>query len=338
MKGKMNKIQIDISTATVVKLILAFFAVAFLYVTREILVTILIVLIIVMAVSPLVDRFSRRMPRALVVAILALLILAIFAGIGFAIIPPLVEQIKQLAINLPAILIKLGPVYQQIQSYLSNYQEGLFNISSQMTSLSGFFSKTIGLVSGLFLFITIIVLSFYLLLDKEAITKAVYNFLPEEKQRNATEILSKISAKMSQWLGGHLLLMLVIGILDGVALAILGVPYALVLGIWGGLMELLPYLGPWLGAIPAFFVALTVSPLTGLFVLAAFFLIQLLESQFLAPKIIGRATGLSPVIIIVVLLFGAKLMGLLGVIIAVPIAAVIAVLIQEWPNIKELFR
>jgi predicted PurR-regulated permease PerM len=112
----------------------------------------------------------------------------------------------------------------------------------------------------------------------------------------------------------------------------------MVLGLWGGLTEVIPILGPWLGLIPAALVALTVSPLTAVLVIAAYILIQQAEAQFLVPKVMGKAVGLSPVIIIITLLIGAKLFGVVGAVVAVPVAAVISVIVQEWPEIQKLRR
>jgi predicted PurR-regulated permease PerM len=263
--------------------------------------------------------------------------IGVLVGIGFSIIPPLVTEVKELAINLPIISAKLGPINRSFQAYTGNYQENLFNLSSQIGNLTtGIFSTTLGFVSGVFAFIMIIVLSFYMLVDQESTSAYFYKLLSPNKREEVGIIIKKISVKMGQWLGGNLLLMLFIGALDLIALMVLGVPYALILAIWGGLVEVIPYLGPWLGLVPAVLIALTVSPLTALFVAIAFIIIQQLESNIIAPKIISRAIGLSPVIIILSLLIGAKLLGLLGIIIAVPTAAIISVFINEWSEIKQL--
>lgn len=332
-----NHVKIDISAATIIKIALIILGIWFLFVIRDILVLLFIVLIIVAALTPLVDAMAKFIPRFLAVLILALVFLGALVGIGFMIVPPLIVEIKQLAINLPIIISKLGPIYHSVQVYMGNYQETLLNFSSQLGKLTtGIYSTTVGLITGVIGLLTITILSFYLLIEHETINANVYNLISPEKREKVASLVKKISTKMSQWLGGNLLLMLIIGLVDGIALWILGVPYALILGIWGGLTEIIPYMGPWLGAIPAVIIAFTVSPLTALFVLIAYIVIQQLESTFLAPKIIGKAVGLSPVIIILSLLAGAKLMGILGVIIAVPIAAVISVLINNWDEVKVL--
>jgi predicted PurR-regulated permease PerM len=146
-------------------------------------------------------------------------------------------------------------------------------------------------------------------------------------------IMDHISAKMGNYLRGQLLLMLSIGVVIGIALAILGVPYPLLLGIWAGLMELFPYVGPVLGAVPGVFLAFTtLGMVKGLIALVIYLIVQQLENQFLAPKIMGKALGLSPVVIIFALLIGGKLFGLVGLLIAVPVAGAISVFYQEWRN------
>jgi len=337
MEKETNQVKFEISWATIIKLILAIFAVWFLYAIRDIVVLFFIVLVIVAALGPIVDWLSKFMPRVLAVILFSLVFLGVLGGIGFLIIPPIVHQLQLLAINLPTILSKLGPLYQSIQDSIGNYQEGLFNISSQLGRLgSGIYSTTVGFITGIVAFLTILVLVFYMLLEQEALKKFLHQILPFAQKERIFEILRKIGNKMGGWLRGQAILMVIIGILDAIALLALGIPYALVLAIWGGMTEVIPYIGPWLGLVPAFFVAFTLSPLKALLILIAYLVIQQLEAQFLAPKIMGKAVGLSPVIIILALLVGAKLMGILGVLIAVPVAAAISVLIQEWPEIKKL--
>lgn len=334
-----NKVKIDISMTAIFKVIFAILLVWFLFTISEIVVLFFFALILVAALSPIVGKMSKIMPRSLSVIILFLAFIAILVGIGFLIVPLLVMEIKQLAINLPIITSKLGPLYHSVQVYMGDYQEILLNISSQIGKLTtGIYSTTVGFISGIAAFVTIMILAFYMLVGGESIKTYANVFVSDEKREQAASILKKISEKMSQWLGGHLFLMLIVGVLDGIVLTTLGIPYALILAIWGGLAEIIPYLGPWLSAIPAVLIAFTISPLAALIVAIAYVAIQQLEASLLAPKIIGKAVGLSPVIVIIALLAGAKLMGLVGVLVAVPVAAIISVLINHWSEIKTLFK
>ncbi|MCL5410849.1 MAG: AI-2E family transporter [Patescibacteria group bacterium] len=332
-----NRLKFDISTLTILKVAVGILLVWLIYSLRDIVVLLFIVLVIVAAMGPLVDRMSKYIPRLLAVILLSVIFVGIITAIGFLIAPPIIEQIKQLAINLPYYVNKLGPFYENIKNTLPNYQENIFNFSSKLSGLSsGVYSTTISFIGGVIYLVTILVLSFYMLLEENSLKNFLRQTIPLEHKEKSFEIARKISLKMGSWFRGYFLLMLIIGILDGIALFSLGIPYALTLAVWGGLTEMIPYIGPWLGLIPAFLVALAISPWKALFVLIAFVIIQQLEGQFLAPKIMGKAVGLSPVIIILSLLSGAKLMGILGMIIAVPIAAVLSVLIEEWPEIKKI--
>lgn len=332
----MQTVKIDISLMAILKFILVIFGLWLFYLTRDIAVMFFIVLIFVAALSPIVDKLSKYMPRFLVVLLLALLFIGFFVAFGFLVIPPLVAEIKALAINLPVLSVKFGPLYHAVQSSISTYQDMLINASSQIGRVtSGIFSTTIGLISGVFTFITIVILSFYMLLEKSE-ENFIFNLFEESKRDRVKLIIKKISTKLGQWLRSQFFLMLTVGALYGIALSILGVPFALVLALWGGLTEVIPYLGPWLGVIPAVLIAFTISPWTALIVLIVYFVIQQLESTILVPRIMGKAVGLSPVIVILAMLAGAKLMGIIGVIVAVPVAATLSVILQNWQEIKDL--
>lgn len=332
-----NRVKFEISTLTILKIIGVIFLVWFFYAIREILVLFFIVLIIVAAMGPLVDRMSKYIPRFLAVVFLSLVFIAILTTVGFLIVPPIIDQIRQLAINLPYLVNKFGPLYVSLRDLLPNYQEGLLNISSQLSNFgSGLYSTTIGFITGVVGFFTILVLSFYMLLEQNSLKNFLHQIVPLEHKEIIFDVVRKIGSKMGNWLRGQIVLMFIIGIIDGIALLFLGIPYALTLAVWGGLTEVVPYVGPWLGLLPAFIIALTISPWKALFVLIAYIIIQQLEGHFLAPKIMGKAVGLSPVIIILSLLAGAKLMGILGMLIAVPVAAVLSVLVQEWPELKKI--
>ena len=332
-----DRIKIDISTVTLLKILFIALAVWLLIVVRDIIVLFFIVLIIVAALAPIVDKMSKYMPRIVALILLSLVFVLIIGLFGYLLIPPAVKQLSHLAINLPSIASKYQPFYENLQSVIRNYQEGLINISSQLGNLSsGIYSTTVGFLSGVMVFFTILVLSFYMLLEQKTLESILLNIIPPKRKEKIVEIISKITAKMGNWLRGQAILMLLVGLLDGVALVSLGIPYVIVLAIWGALTDVIPYIGPWLGLIPAFFIALTISPLKALLVLIAYVVIQQIEAQFFVPKIMGKAVGLSPVIVILAVLIGAKLMGILGVIIAIPVAAIISVLIQEWPELRKI--
>lgn len=332
-----NKTQIDVSLATIIKIALVILGIWFLFVIKDIVVLFFIVLVIVASLAPLVDKWSKYMPRIVALIILTAILLGVLTAIGFLLIPPIINQIKQLATNLPSIIDSLSPLFNRLESHVGQYQTSLSNLTSSFGSVtSGIYNTTINFLTGLVAFATILVLSFYLLLEQNSIRDFMHQIIPAEHVDRVFTLIRKISAKLGSWLRGQGILMLIIGLCDFIALLILGVPYALTLAVWGALTEIIPYIGPWLGLMPAFLIAYNISPIKGLLVIIIYILIQQLESNILVPKIMGKAVGLSPVIIILALLCGAKLMGILGVLISVPVAATIAVIIQEWPEIRKL--
>jgi predicted PurR-regulated permease PerM len=143
------------------------------------------------------------------------------------------------------------------------------------------------------------------------------------------EASRKISAKISAWLSGQLILAGTIGTSSAVGLWLLGVPYFYVLALVSAIGEMIPVVGPIFSAIPAILVALTVSPKTALFVVVFFIAQQQVENHLLVPKVMERQVGVSAVTVIVALLIGAALLGILGALLAVPTAAILQVIVRE---------
>ena len=152
---------------------------------------------------------------------------------------------------------------------------------------------------------------------------------PDHVHEELGRITEKIQNKIGQWLRGQLILMAIIFFVTFIGLKIIGVPYALVLALVAGITEIIPYAGPILGAMPAVFIAFTISPVKGLLAVLLYFLIQQAENHLIVPKVMQRTTGLNPIIVIVAVLVGAQLAGVLGALLAVPIAAALEVVIHE---------
>ncbi|OGL88417.1 hypothetical protein A3I42_00040 [Candidatus Uhrbacteria bacterium RIFCSPLOWO2_02_FULL_49_11] len=178
-------------------------------------------------------------------------------------------------------------------------------------------------------FFIILVLTFYMVVDEDGIMRFLQVITPENIHKDVTALTVKIQNKIGLWLRGQLILMLVIGVLTFIGLTIIGVPYALVLALVAGITEIIPYAGPVIGSIPAIFIAFTISPTMGLWTVLLYVLIQQAENHLLVPKIMQKTTGLNPIIVILAVLIGARLSGVIGALLAVPIASAIEVLIHE---------
>ncbi len=178
-------------------------------------------------------------------------------------------------------------------------------------------------------------LNLYLLLDENGIKKFFVALLPLKQKNQIVTISHKVGAGLGAWLRGQLLLGILVGILVYAGLVIIGVPYALTLALLAGVLEIIPIIGPILSAIPAILIALSISPTMALVVTGFYVLVQELENKLLVPKVMQRTVGLHPVTIIIVLLIGAKLMGVLGILLAVPVASVFYIILKEWGGLSR---
>jgi len=192
-----------------------------------------------------------------------------------------------------------------------------------------------GMVNGIYLFFSkalIIVfapiLAIYIMKDWEKIKAAFLTILPPSARREAIVLISKIDAVCIEYLKGHLLVSSLVGLVTGIAAWIIGIDFALVIGIIAGLTDLVPYFGPILGGLPALILALSQSWRDGLYMAIAFILIQQLECNLLTPKIIGERLGMHPLIIVFALLAGGELLGILGMLIALPLTAALRIIIS----------
>lgn len=328
-----NNTKLEISTWTFVKFFGVIIGFWLLYAVRDILVLLFIVLILVAAFKPGVQFLvNNKIPRILAAVIIYFLILLGVSLIIYIVVPPIVEQIRELANNLPFLIAKFTPTYQVIAERTAESQNILSTLSSQLQKLtSGFLSATLTLFGGIISALTVFVLSFYLLIEERGVEKFIALSIPLHHKERFIRILNKIDEKIGNWLRGQVVLSLIIGILDFVALTLIGIPYALTLAVLGGLLEIVSFVGPLVSLVLAALIALTTgSILKVILAIAIYLIIQQIENQLIVPKLMSRAVGLSPIIIILALLIGAKLGGTLGAVIAVPLAAVISVVSAEY--------
>jgi predicted PurR-regulated permease PerM len=186
-----------------------------------------------------------------------------------------------------------------------------------------------GVVGSVFGLVSILLLTFYFLIEAEDILNVFLRLFRREQRQRVGAVISKAATKISAWLGGQLLLGLIIGTMSAIGFALMGVPYFFVLAVIAGIGEMIPMVGPLLSAIPAVLVALTVSPTLALAVAGFCWALQLIENNVLVPKVMGQTVGLSAVTVIVSLAIGSELLGFAGALLAVPTAAILQVLFEE---------
>ncbi len=318
------------------QVIFALFLIAtgwFLYQTRGILTLIFLAYIINAALLPIVKKLqSKGVPHFLSVFIPFISILLIMILIIFPLVPFVASQVMLLLTRLPnyiddsaralGFVIDVNQVQEVVTKELNTLGRNAFSVTSKV-------------FGGIFSTLTVLVVSFYLILYHDRFKKNIAHLFHPKDREKVLETLSLVDEKLGAWLQGQIILSLSIGIITWVALIILGLPYAVPLAILAGMLEIVPTLGPIIASIPAIIVAFSVSPTMAIIVVILYIIIQMLENNLLVPKIMQKAVGLNPVIVIVAVMIGANLMGVLGALLAVPFVSFLIVLFNSINTNEE---
>ncbi|MCK5061820.1 AI-2E family transporter [Candidatus Parcubacteria bacterium] len=346
-------ININITTLAVIKIFLVFIMFYFLYLVREVLAILFISLILSSALDPWVDWMQgKKIPRAMGVLFIYLAMFLVVATVIYLIIPPIVTQVSELTENFPAILEKVISGFEVLRSYsaehglLDNVKENVGTISSNIRSAAGgIFSTVTGIFGGIFTFFLVMVITFYMVVEENAVKKIVWSIAPKQHQVYVMQLINRMQKKIGLWLRGQLILSVIIFALTFTALTTIDLftgqmEYALVLALLAGLTEFVPYLGPILAAIPAVFLALTVSPTLAIVVALVYYVIQLMENNIIVPKLMQKVVGLNPIVSIAVILIGFKIAGVPGAILSIPVATAVSVFIRDIfeRNVQEQER
>lgn len=300
----------------------------------------LIGILLATAIDPAARRLRRLgLNRPASILSIYVLIAAIVGTMLAFIIPPLVAQATDFATNLPRVANHLEQRYgtsdkEWIRNLTHNVAEKLREWSRNPPDISGVIKdQAINVVSSLFgallSVVTVILISFYWMTERTLIRRALLSFVPVERRERINEIWSHIETKLGHWFRAQLILCGIIGVASGIAFFILDVQYWPLLAIFAGVTEIIPILGPWIGGIPAVLLALTDGPVKALIVAVFIVVLQQVEGNILVPRIQGDAIGLSPLTVILAILAGTTLAGPIGGILAVPIAAIIQVIVQD---------
>ena len=309
-----------------------------LYQVRSTLLLIYVCALFATGLSPLVRMIERRwpvgrrrLPRPAAILVIYGTVLGVIAAIGFAVVPPMVRQSQQFWKELPDRIDQFQRrlVAWGLISPDTSYKDLLQQAPGGGDAVGMVLSTVWGFVGGLFGLVTILLLTFYLLVESHSIFSFFVRLFPRQRRGKVSEVSALVTNKVSAWLGGQLVLGFIIGVTTAIGLALMGVPYFFVLALIAGVGEMIPIVGPLISAIPAIAVAFTVSPGLALGVAVFFLVQQQLENAVLVPKLMGQTVGLNAVTVILSLLIGGELLGLVGALLAVPTAAIVQVLFEE---------
>lgn len=302
----------------------------FLVEIKSILVILFIAFIIAAAISPVSDFLRRKKSPNIIAVILPFIsMLSILILVFLALIPFFIDQIQSLIVSFPH--------YLDRASRLIGVELNVGELRSAFTSDVNLLSKnaltlTTNVFGGMFSILSVLVISFYLLIDRRRIRESILSLFPKSNQGKTENTLNQIESKLGAWVRGQIVLSFAVGAFTWILLTIISLPFALPLAVLAGMLEIVPTIGPILSAVPAVIVALNISPTIALLVVGAYILTQMLENNILVPKIMEKAVGLNPIIVITGVMIGANFLGVLGALLSVPFISVLTILYKTFSD------
>ncbi len=303
--------------------------------------------VIALILNPIVAFVQRpRIPRGLAVLIVYLAFFMTLVGLGFLLANPIADQVRTFTDNLPHIINEANKQIESAQNELDKHgihlhlvkqgKTALQSIEQKVSKSSGQIASSAGgllteAAGAIFDLILVLVLSVYMLIYGQSIGALVRKAMPSGDGTPADDYPTLVQRAVSRYVGGQLLFSILMGASAGFSLYLFGVigifpdgrKYALAFGVFYGVMELIPYIGPILGALPAVLVALFTDPIVALWVTLLFVGLQQLEGHIVAPQVFGHTLRINPLLVIFALLLGLQLHGIVGALVALPILAIL---------------
>lgn len=311
----------------------------FLYLVRELFLPFILAIVLVYLLNPLVNRMEKRgTQRVAAILILYLGVIIVVTSLLMYGVPRMVNQLETLVESIPIYTDQVEEIVRNIQRRFADSavppgvqqivderirwaEAGLLEVVRHVMDL------LMALLGNLFNFALAPVLAFYILKDLEILKKWGLAQVPPEWSKDVLTLAKEIDHVFASFIRGHLTVVFIVGGLTSLAFIFIGLEFATMLGIIAGLAELIPYFGPLIGAVPAVALALLQSKWLAFKVIIAVLVIQQLEGTVISPKILGNSVGLHPLAIIIALLAGGHLFGIVGMLLAVPLAAIARILV-----------
>lgn len=305
---------------------------------RDVALLVFLAVLLGAALEPVVAAIRGRtgIGRGLAIIIVYAAFMAVVIGIAVVIVPAAFVQLSTALAKLPSFL-------DQVQTWAGSLRPGALGdgITSLVDAARAPFkpgqspdagaildvSLVVGQVAGAL--ITLLFLVFFWLTERSRLQRYVLAFAPLPRRAGIRDAWNEVETRLGLWARGQLLLMATIGLDTGIAYSLIGLPAAVLLALIAALTEIIPIVGPFIGAIPAILIATTVSPQTVVLTLVAYLALQAIEGNVLVPMIMRNSVGLSPFLVLVSLLVGGSVGGVLGAIVAVPVVAGVTVVLER---------
>jgi predicted PurR-regulated permease PerM len=307
----------------------------------EVVVLTIIAILLAAGLEPFVDWIRARVPipRGTTVLLVYLVFFLVAIGLGLVVVPAAINQLETFSTELPELLASLRTSVQGLEpevlrdalvQLVNTAQRALIRGAGVEAEPEMILEVGLTAADALISVITVLTLVFFWLTGHQRLQRFVLALLPAERRAGVRDGWNAVEIRMGLWVRGQLLLMTFIFVVTSVAYFLLGLPNALLLGLIAGIAELIPIVGPALGAIPALLVAAASGSIEQLLLVAAVYVaIQVIEGNVLVPVVMRNAVGIPPFVVIVSLLVGASVAGLVGALLAVPVAAAIVVVLER---------
>jgi predicted PurR-regulated permease PerM len=357
---KDKKMEIIVSAGTMAKfvvitMLLLLIAMA-IFQIRDILVIFFVSVMFAAALDPMVDALERRrIPRSIGIIIIYLIVLLALGIFISNLVPIIANEVSSLAthiqdfitnvvsgkIVLPKFLDGLKPSLQRAfegvdVSKVGNYKDVLLNIAQRLSDVAGnVFNAIMVIFNGFVNTILILVITFMMTVDEAGIERFLLSLFPSRHAEYIRKKSNLIKEKTGYWLRGQIVLCVVVGVLVYIGLLIIGfftqpVEYAATIAFLAGLTELIPYAGPFLAWLIGLPIVANQSPMLIVWMTVLMYIVQLLENNLIVPLIMNKAVGLSPIFVMFALMVGFEFLGILGMVLAVPVATALAIFLKDY--------
>jgi predicted PurR-regulated permease PerM len=359
-KEKKDELVVHISMlsaakATIVVLTLVILA-NFLGEITDIILVFFVSILFAAALDPTVDSLEKyKIPRSISVISIFAIVIALIVFFISQLVPLVASQVIELAKNLNTIVVDLSngesalPFADKIEPLIQNFltevdqeqiveqlKNSLESLGSQLEGIAGNTLGTIkNLFNGILNFLLVLVLTFFIVVDERGVDDFFISLFPSKHGKYIVDKMEAVKHKVGYWLRGQVILMVAMFLITWIGFMIIGVDYALTLGMLAGIAEIIPIVGPIIAGVPAGLVAFNQSYWLVLWVVGFILIVQQIESNVVVPLVMKKAVGLSPIIIILSMLVGFKTLGILGAIIAIPVATSLSIFVKDYAAKKK---
>jgi len=321
-----KKVEVALSPQTIRTVLLIAVGIFFIWKLSDIFILLITAVMVASALNPAVKWLNKKLPLALSAALIVIALILPLVYVVGAVIPDFISQFPAIIDRVTLALSGANflPPYLRQLDFSQYFQNGSSYIFESTKIISNFFIQAI----------TFIFLVFYLLIDGESLRKLVALSIKKENRKKVEKLADDLGRISGQYIRGNLLISLICASVTFIGLMLIGVPYALPLAIFAGVMDLLPLIGSTIGAVPAVIIAFTISPVAGLLTIALFGVYQAVENDILAPSIYNKVLNLLPFLSFIVVIIGSIIFGIAGAFLALPIAAGIPTIIKHLEKQK----